>query len=95
MGDYIRRSPGDHRERRTDWPASDRRERRPFPDPRVSFSKRSCDGWPEIGSCSAFAMRNCDYCKDCEALRRAHEGIEPFEEDTDETDTEDEVDTDD
>lgn len=37
-------------------------------------ARRSCDGWPELGSCSGYAVRGSDYCRDCETLRRAHEG---------------------
>jgi len=38
-------------------------------------TRRACDGWPELGSCSSFAIRGCDYCRECESLRRAHEGL--------------------
>lgn len=51
-------------------------------------SRRPCDGWPEIGSCASYALRGCDYCRDCEMLRRAHEGgpdnLDDDEEDCDE-----------
>ena len=49
-------------------------------------TRRGCDGWPELGSCSGRAMKGCDYCSECETLRRAHEGG------ADLTDTQDEAD---
>jgi len=53
------------------------------------YGRRSCDGWPELGSCSRAAMRGCDYCRECETLRRAHEGeadLNDEQEDYDHTD---------
>lgn len=50
------------------------------------ISKRGCDGWPELGTCSGRAMKGCDYCRDCEALRRAHEGGPAVTDDEDEDD---------
>lgn len=46
-------------------------------------NRRECDGWPELGGCSGFAMQNFDYCRECEALRRAHEGDGDVTEDGD------------
>lgn len=49
---------------------------------------RTCDGWPELGSCGRYAMRYSSYCADCEALRRAHgEPEEVFEYEDDMHDT--------
>lgn len=51
-------------------------------------TRRSCDGWPEVGSCSGHAMRGCDYCRDCEDLRLAHEGGETIRTDDEDEDSE-------
>jgi hypothetical protein len=62
----------------------------PSPGRRVRWvTKRSCDGWPELGSCSSTAMRGCDYCRECETLRRAHGGEADLTEAEDERDAED------
>lgn len=50
---------------------------------------RACDGWPELGSCSYSAMSRCDYCRECETLRRAHEGEADVTDDDDEEGSDD------